>query len=44
MKNKKQWGMLLISALVLSSVLVLIENVNSKGENTALSKAVFYVS
>jgi len=44
MKDKKKLGMLLISALMLSAVLVLIDNMKSKGENSALSKAVFYVS
>lgn len=44
MKDKKKLGMLLIFALMLSAVLVLIDNMKSKGENSALSKAVFYVS
>ena len=44
MQSKKQFGILILSALVLVAVLVLIDNVPSKTETPALPKAVFYVS
>lgn len=44
MNNKNYLGMLLIPALLLCAALVLIDNMNSKGDNSAMSKAVFYVS
>ena len=44
MKNKKEFGLLLLLALVLISLLVVNGGLPSKVENKALSKAVFYVS
>ena len=44
MKGKKQFSILILSALVLIAVLVLIDNVLSKTESPALTRAVFYVS
>jgi hypothetical protein len=44
MKNKKEFGLLLLLALVLISILIVNGGLSSKAENKALSKAVFYVS
>ena len=44
MKSKKQFSLLMLSALVLVAVLVLIGNAPSKTETPALPRAVFYVS
>jgi hypothetical protein len=44
MKNKRNLGALLLSALVLIAALVFIDNVLSRGENHEWSRVVFYVS
>jgi len=44
MKSKKQFSILILSALGLIAVLILIDSVLSKTENPTLPRAVFYVS
>lgn len=44
MKRKKELNLLLLSALVLISALVFIDNVLSNSENPNWSKVVFFVS
>ena len=44
MKNKKEFGLQLLLALVLISLLVVNGGLPSKVDNEALSRAVFYVS